>query len=47
MDKCQTCGKEVDGHLHACPFAQEINDNDDDNYCNCCEDCSEECALNV
>ena len=29
--------------LHGCPFQQDIND-DDEFRCNCCEDCTQDCA---
>jgi hypothetical protein len=53
---CEICclddGQEVcycDGRasiLHTCPFAEEIN-NDSESLCNCCDDCTHECAQNI
>lgn len=43
---CQKCGKPTEG-LHGCPYASEINDDDDPEYCNCCEDCMQECNWDI
>jgi len=32
--------------LHPCPFDEEINDNHDAR-CNCCEECTNECAMDI
>lgn len=32
--------------LHRCPYEVDINDNPD-TLCNCCEDCTQECADNI
>lgn len=32
--------------LHPCPYQEEINDNDDD-YCTCCDDCRQECVWDI
>jgi hypothetical protein len=45
LTKCQSCGKDVDGELHPCPYAEEINN--DDTPCNCCDDCAQECAWDI
>jgi len=29
-----------------CPFQSEINDNDEP-YCHCCEECANECAMDI
>ena len=41
---CQDCGK-PDGtkELHVCPYQSEINDIDEP-ICNCCGDCTDQCA---
>lgn len=43
-DKCANgvCNNETD-YLHACPFQSEINDDNDD-YCSCCEECEASCS---
>ncbi len=33
--------------LHSCPYASEINGNDVEDYCNCCDDCQHECAMDI
>jgi hypothetical protein len=45
-EKCDRCGKPSSG-LHSCPYASEINDNDDPEYCNCCDDCTHECCMDI
>ncbi len=44
---CQRCGKGEDLCFHACPFAEEINDDHDPEKCNCCDDCRHECAMDI
>lgn len=44
--KCQKCGKPVDGCLHSCPFAEEMSDDYSEN-CNCCSECSGDCAMDI
>jgi len=42
-DMCR-CG--VDGsEYHECPYKQETNN--DDEQCNCCDECTENCASNI
>ena len=33
--------------FHSCPYASEINGNDDEDYCDCCDDCAHECAMDI
>jgi len=40
---CKECKKNTKSH--PCPFAQEINN--DDTECNCCEDCTDECSMDI
>ena len=41
------CGKNpATPEMHRCPYQAEINDNDTD-FCNCCSDCSFECAMDI
>lgn len=45
-EKCQNCGNKDVEDYHNCPYQSEING--DDNYtCNCCDDCSNECAMSI
>ena len=32
---------------HSCPYAEEINDDHDPEYCNCCEECQQECHWEI
>ena len=45
-EKCQSCKKKGSDDLHTCPFREEIND-DSEILCNCCEDCTDECAMEI
>jgi hypothetical protein len=31
---------------HTCPFSEEIN-GDCESLCNCCDDCTHECAMDI
>lgn len=33
--------------LHGCPYQKEINDSKDEEYCNCCKQCTEECLWDI
>lgn len=43
-DKCR-CGEEGE-ELHTCPFAEDVAD-DFETLCNCCDDCTYECAMDI
>ncbi len=51
-DKPETCQGSHCSHrglpkpLHTCPFKTEMSD-DDTTLCNCCEQCTHECAMDV
>ena len=45
-DKCQTCGENEAQEPHTCPYAEEIY-NDSETLCNCCDECSHECAMDI
>lgn len=45
--KCEKCGIESFTALHGCPYAEEINDNYDPEYCQCCRQCTKECAEEI
>ena len=47
MDKCQKCDKSVEPGLHYCPYYADINNDDGEEHCNCCEDCMEEYAGDI
>lgn len=45
--KCQGCNKMTGTEqLHSCPYASDIG-NDDSEHCNCCPDCTHECAMDI
>jgi hypothetical protein len=39
-------GKGVAESLHHCPYASEIND-DHEEKCTCCDECTHECAMDI
>lgn len=46
-EKCKygNCKNPTD-YMHSCPFAEEINDNYEE-QCTCCDDCTYECAMDI
>lgn len=44
---CCSCGVNPATEPHSCPYADEIGDNDDPEYCTCCDDCMHECAMDI
>ncbi len=38
-DNCQN----PDSDPHPCPYAEEINDDHDPEYCTCCDECTQNC----
>jgi hypothetical protein len=45
-EKCQSCGKNPAQPPHTCPFAEEIH-GDSESKCNCCDDCTYQCAMDI
>ena len=45
-DLCK-CGKNPATESHSCPYAEDIGDNDDPDYCTCCDDCRHECCMDI
>jgi hypothetical protein len=45
-EKCDKCKANDALDPHTCPYAEEIND-DSRTLCNCCDDCTSECADDV
>jgi len=39
-------GKGIAEDSHTCPFAEEIRD-DHDSECNCCKECTYQCAMDI
>jgi hypothetical protein len=44
---CQNCGAVSTKSLHSCPYACEIHDDHNEEYCNCCSNCEEQCAMDI
>jgi len=44
MKDCSECIANVE--IHFCPFQSDINNNDED-YCHCCDECTERCAQDI
>lgn len=40
------CGKNPATEPHPCPYAEDIND-DPNTLCTCCEECMNECAMDI
>jgi len=49
--KCRCCGVKTEGNLHPCPFHQEMatvpSDYTEEQWCNCCEKCELNCAMDI
>lgn len=45
-EKCQNCEKNESSLLHTCPYAEDIGD-DYETLCNCCEECTDNCAMEI
>lgn len=41
------CGKNPASDPHSCPYAYEIGDDDNPEYCTCCSDCESNCVLDI
>jgi hypothetical protein len=39
-----SCGDDKQTEPHKCPYECEINDNCDDKYCTCCDECQQHCS---
>ena len=44
--RCHKCDTNTGQDWHICPFAAEIHD-DYDTMCNCCDQCSHDCADDI
>jgi hypothetical protein len=44
---CPKCNKNPQTKPHACPFASEIDEDNNPEYCTCCEECEHECAMDI
>lgn len=43
--KCKNCSNNGTSE-HTCPFSEEIH-GDDKTMCNCCSNCTHECAMDI
>jgi hypothetical protein len=51
QEKCQCCDNPSPG-LHDCPYRYEMDSGadykpDDEEYCNCCDECMHQCAMDI
>lgn len=44
---CPKCERWPAAPPHSCPYQREINDDYDEEYCICCEQCEGECSADV
>lgn len=44
--KCPRCDKNTAEPPHVCPFAEDVH-NDSETLCDCCDDCTNECAWDI
>lgn len=44
---CDRCNKNESNGNRSCPYACEINDDCTEDYCNCCDECAHECAMDI
>lgn len=46
-NKCECCGKNAaSDEKHTCPYAEDVN-GDHETMCNCCDNCSAQCAADI
>lgn len=46
LTMCSRCEKHPQGEAHPCPYLEEIRD-DHVTTCDCCDECTHECAMDV
>lgn len=42
---CERCGKNPSSEPHLCPYDEELGSGKE--LCNCCEECTQECAMDI
>ncbi len=42
-----TCNENPLRDNHPCPHQQDMNENQDQEYCNCCDYCTEKCVEDI
>jgi hypothetical protein len=45
MEMCK-CGRNPASEPHTCPYAADVHD-DEETLCNCCDECTQECADDI
>jgi hypothetical protein len=40
-------GRDKTAQPHYCPYQYDVNNNDDSEYCNCCENCQQACSDDI
>jgi len=46
-EHCNGCNGKGSEESHSCPYESDINNNPDENYCNCCDNCQQECCDDI
>ena len=47
LELCQGCKKNKAKEPHSCPYASDINGDDNPEYCTCCADCTNDCLMDI
>jgi hypothetical protein len=48
MEKlCPKCENNPAQEPHSCPYQQDVNNVEDEDYCTCCTDCQEDCRNSI
>lgn len=47
LQNCRCEKNPVTEYFHSCPFASDVENNDDPEHCNCCDECQEQCAMDI
>ena len=45
--RCEGCECSDELEYHSCPYQREINENESEDYCNCCNECTNQCAEDI
>ena len=43
---CKKCKQHSALDLHSCPYQSDVN-NDSESLCDCCEECTDECCMDI
>lgn len=44
---CERCNKNIAGDYHSCPFQEDVEQNKDEEFCNCCDECEDKCLAEI